>query len=270
MIFQMLKICFIRLIIWLICFFIFILNHWPKSLLLFSKKSKHEKYCAITPKENRCRLTWPGTISGPLHGPLLWTVRFTLIKIDSNWCGAFKMLPPSLSLTSLSQTLCFLQLQRFLCHFHFALSTLSFPCCYLLQLHGTIDSIWRVLDSLNPYTVATDTNGCPTWEGILYDDLTENVTAIVLNCLFLNTTLKFHTLTNLKMLAALAYLATNSPAASHPHSSHSPHSSSSISPTTGSTSPSTVQIIRSTTSRTSSTLTPPSGLKNFKGYRFAL
>ncbi|KAL1290778.1 hypothetical protein HN51_059298 [Arachis hypogaea] len=70
----------------------------------------------------------------------------------------------------------------------------------------TADPLRRVLDSWNPSAVSAsvDSSNCPTWEGVVCDEVSGNVTAIVLDRLSLGGELKFHTLTDLKMLRNLS------------------------------------------------------------------
>ncbi|XP_061372595.1 probable inactive receptor kinase At5g10020 isoform X2 [Gastrolobium bilobum] len=68
----------------------------------------------------------------------------------------------------------------------------------------TTDPLRKVLESWNPTSLA-DYTACPrSWEGILCDDLTGNVTGIVLDRLGLGGELKFQTLLELKMLRNLS------------------------------------------------------------------
>ncbi|KAG5067273.1 hypothetical protein AAZX31_04G201200 [Glycine max] len=63
----------------------------------------------------------------------------------------------------------------------------------------------KLLDSWAPTTVAESTATCPSsWQGVVCDEESGNVTGIVLDRLNLGGELKFHTLLNLKMLRNLS------------------------------------------------------------------
>ncbi|WVZ18273.1 hypothetical protein V8G54_005595 [Vigna mungo] len=63
----------------------------------------------------------------------------------------------------------------------------------------------NLLDSWAPAAVAESTAACPsTWQGVLCDEESGNVTGIVLDRLHLGGELKFHTLLDLKMLRNLS------------------------------------------------------------------
>ncbi|XP_027361973.1 probable inactive receptor kinase At5g10020 isoform X2 [Abrus precatorius] len=68
----------------------------------------------------------------------------------------------------------------------------------------TLDPL-KLLESWNPSSLPGSTVACPrSWRGVLCDDVTGNVTGIVLDRLRLGGELKFHTLLDLKMLKNLS------------------------------------------------------------------